>query len=73
MAQLFPRTAQTPIGWAAPSRGLYFYSQLQPGASDLVLERQPHKLSLVLAKSLSETSRPFWTYCAAPLLDVTEV
>jgi hypothetical protein len=45
------------------SRGLHFNSWSQPSASNLVLERQPHKLSLALAERVSEASRSFRTDC----------
>jgi hypothetical protein len=62
-----------PIDRRRTSRSLHVNSQSQSGASDLILKRQPHKLSLALAQRVGEASRPFRTDCSTALLDIAEV
>jgi hypothetical protein len=57
----------------ALSRGLHFNRQFQAGTSDLILEREPYRLSFALVERLREASCPLRTNRSTPLLDITEV
>ena len=59
--------------WTAPSRGFHFYCQFETGTSDLVLKREPYKLSFTLVQRLRETSCPFRANGSPTLLNITEV
>ena len=55
------------------SRGFHFNRQSETCAPDLVLKREPYKLSFALVKGLSKASGPLWTDRSSSLLNVTKV
>ena len=59
--------------WPALSGCFHLNSQFQTGASNLILKRQPHKLSLALAERMGEASGPFGADGSAALLYVAQV
>jgi hypothetical protein len=58
---------------SALSRSFHLNSQFETGASNLILKRQPHELSLALAERLSKASGSFWTDRSSALLYVAQV
>ena len=61
------------VSWTALSRGLHFNRQFETGTSDLVLKRQPYKLSFALVERLRKTRCPLRANRSPPLLNITEV
>jgi hypothetical protein len=61
--------SNTATAWAALSRGFYFHCQSEARATDLILERKPHKLRFTLVKGLSEASGTLWADRSPALLD----
>jgi hypothetical protein len=61
------------LGWPALSRSFHLNSQVQTGASNLVLECKPHELGFVLTKRLSKAGGSLRADSSSALLDIAEV